>query len=166
MKPRLAPGVRSFAGDGLLLLEWRRRLAFRQIAGDRRFVGAQVAEQRGAVRKPDLPQASGGRQHWRGDDRTDHRRREDRSDDRHGIAAKMRTAVDRVTPAEARPDAPSPIVAIDRASDDETTVEDDALIDDDTALIEARVQRASDAANVGDASVVAIAATGARGGIG
>ena len=126
MKPRLAPGFRSVVGDGLPLLERRGLLAFRQIAGDRRFVAAEIAEQRAAVREPDLPQAPSGRQYWRGEDRTDHRRGEDRSDYRHGITAKMRTAVERVTPAEARPNAPSPIVAIDRAWEgDEATVEDE-----------------------------------------
>ena len=104
MKPRLAPGFRGFVGDGLLLLE-RRRLAFRHVGRDRGFVGAQVAEQRAAVREPDLPQAPSGRQHRRRDDW--HRY------GANAIAAKMRAAIERVTPAEARTDAPSPIVAID-----------------------------------------------------
>src|SRR5882762_188338 len=111
MKPRLAPGFRSSVGDGLLLLE-RRRLTFRQIGRDRGFVAAQIAEQRAAVREPDLPQASNGRHHRGGDDRhwTDHRH------DPNAIAAEMRTAIERVTPAEARMRGPSPVVAIDAGS--------------------------------------------------
>src|SRR5262245_56151255 len=161
MKPRLEPGFRSFVGDRLLLLERRRRLAFRQIGRDRCFVGAQVAEQRASVRESDLPQASGRWQYWCGDDWTDHRRRDDRSDDWHGIAAKMRTAVERVAPAEARTNAPAPIVAINRAWEgDEAAVEDEALIDDDTTFVEAGVHGASDAADMGAVEVSAAAGAG------
>src|SRR5262249_20713724 len=129
MKPRLAPGFRVRVGDDLLL-ERRRRLAFRHIASDGSFIGAQVPEQRASVREPGLPQAPGGWEHRRSNDRRQ------RADHRHADAvAEMGAAIERVAPAEARADAPSPVVAKDAAWEgDEATVVEETLIDEDTTI--------------------------------
>jgi len=162
IKPRLAPGFRSCAGDGLLL-ERHRRLAVRHIGRDRRLVGAQVAEQRAPVRESYLPQAAPERRHRRCDDRS-------RLDHRHDtvtIRSDLCAAVPRMPPTETRMPRRSRIVAeeIGPIGEEAVVVEDTAIVEK-ALIVDARVDVAAcDAADVGDAGVVAIAAAGAGGGI-
>src|SRR5262249_13499854 len=135
----------------------RWRLAFRHVARDGGFVGAQVAEQRASVCESDLSQAPGSRERRRCNDR------QQRADHRHADAvAEMGAAIERVTPAEARADAPSPIVAKHAAWEgDEATVVEEALIDEDTTIEDDAmvVDRATDAA-VGEMTAADITGRG------
>jgi hypothetical protein len=75
----------------------------------------------------------------------------------------MRTAIERVTPAEARTDAQSPIVAIDRTSEgDEATIDEDALIVKGAMVVQACMDIAGNNAAGVEVRAAAVASGGIR----